>query len=83
VKFIVVCRGDKEREEDPPAPYELATRTVFEVYERAVNYANGIARDREAIVVEGRFDQLRFDDFERFGASLGSMPSQKKTPTST
>jgi hypothetical protein len=78
-KFIVIARGDREREEDPPAPYELCTRTVFETRLRAEDYARGISSAREPIVVSGLFSQLRFDDVTRFGDSL----AQGRTSTST
>lgn len=64
--YVVVCRGDRE-EGDDPAPYELATRTVFTTSVDAGLYARGINQAREPLVVEGRWKGLRFDAAERFG----------------
>lgn len=60
--YVVICRGDRMADE-PPAAYELATRRVFYSRTAAENYAAGIAVSREAIVVEGRWGQLRFAEF--------------------
>ena len=72
LEYIVCCREDAKRDGNPGA-YTLATRTVFPNKEVAETYASGCASSREAIVVGGRFDELRHDFDERFGKnpSLG------------
>ena len=57
--YIVICRTDTDHT-GQPGPYVLATRGVFTGSEDAHHYAKGIASSREAIVVEGHWDQLRF-----------------------
>lgn len=69
--YIVVCRGDRDTEDSPPAPYELATRTVFVSREKAEEYAAGVARSRDPIVVMGRWKGLRF------GETRGGWPQPK------
>lgn len=56
--YIVICRDDSEYN-GPPGAYVLATRQVFETAFAAETYARGVARSREAIVVGGRWGQLR------------------------
>ena len=58
--YIVIC-VDTDPNEDPPRPrYFLATRQVFATEAEAEAYAERIDASRKAIVVEGRFGQLRF-----------------------
>lgn len=57
--YVVICRGDRRSEDDPPAPYELASRRVFDIREDAVIFAAAFASGREPLVVEGRWHQLR------------------------
>lgn len=64
--FIVICREDK-KEDGSPGKYTLATRTIFPSEEAAKMFADGCAYAREAIVVGGRFTELRNDFVERFG----------------
>jgi hypothetical protein len=56
---LVVCREDRQ-EDGSPGKYTLATRRVFDSNEEAVEYSLGINSSREPLVIEGRFDQLRF-----------------------
>lgn len=56
--YVVICRGDPVC--NLPGPYELATRRVFDRLQDAQDYARGIAAGREAIIVSGRWHQLRF-----------------------
>lgn len=57
--FIVACRDDRASEDDPPGDYTLATRRVFPDRAAAEEYARSIAPGREAVVVEGRWGELR------------------------
>lgn len=68
--YIVICREDK-KEDGSPGVYALATRTIFPDKEAADMYAAGCAECREAIVVGGRFTELRNDFEERFGEMYG------------
>lgn len=56
--YIVICRDDTTPD-GIPGSYVLATRRIFNEREAAVHYAGRIAEGREAIVVEGKWDQLR------------------------
>jgi hypothetical protein len=67
LEYIVVCRED-HNDDGSPGDYTLATRTVFPTKEAAEAYASGCASDRQAIVVGGRFSELRHDFEERFGS---------------
>ena len=71
MKCIVICRmapgegtipGYRGVPEDPNklGHYELATRTVFEDENAAEVYASPIAESRDAMVIPGAFDELRF-----------------------
>lgn len=64
--YIVVCRED-QKDDGSPGDYTLATRTVFPNRRVAEIFASGCASSREAIVVVGRFNELRHDFDERFG----------------
>jgi hypothetical protein len=60
--FIVICRDDVQQGPNgtiQPGPYMLATRQVFGSAAAAEDYAQGIARGRKPIVVEGRWAELR------------------------
>jgi hypothetical protein len=58
---VVICRGDRDPAPGAPkAPYELATRTVFESREAAEAYAAGILpAGREAFVLPLPLAELR------------------------
>ncbi len=60
--FIVICRADVDQTTGLKGSYVLTTRRVFSRYTAALEYAATINTSREAIVVSGRFAQLRFDD---------------------
>jgi hypothetical protein len=64
--FIVICREDK-KEDGSLGDYSLVTRTIFPNKGAAEKFAAGCASEREAIVVGGRFTELRQDFAERFG----------------
>lgn len=64
--YIVICREDR-KEDGSPGDYVLATRTIFPNKGAATGYAAGCASERAAIVVGGRFTELRNDFEERFG----------------
>jgi len=68
IEYIVVCREDR-KDDGTPGDYTLVTRTVFPNKEAAETFADGCASERQAIVVGGRFDGLRRDFEDRFGAS--------------
>ena len=53
---IVICRGDRV---DEQAPYELATRTVFESEEAAAAYMRTISPSREPLAVPLTVSELR------------------------
>lgn len=57
--YVVIIRDDRRSEDDPPGDYILATRQVFPDRKSAEAWAQGIARGREPLVVEGRWHQLR------------------------
>lgn len=67
--YIVVCRDDS-KEDGSPGDYTLATRTLFPTPEAAETYASGISPERHALVVGGRFPELRQDFDERFGKKI-------------
>jgi hypothetical protein len=48
--YIVLCRGDRVHESDPPASYVLATRKSFATQRAAIEYARGIAPGRQALI---------------------------------
>ncbi len=54
--FIVIC---KDTGPDGVAHYCLTTRRLFYGREAASAYAQTISPSREALVVEGRFEELR------------------------
>jgi len=56
--FIVICRADSDHAGNP-GEYVLATRQVYATREAAQRYADGCAPSRDAIVVSGRWHQLR------------------------
>lgn len=55
--YVVICRDDAVL--DQPGPYVLATRQTFDGLQAAQDYARGIASSREAIIVSGRWHELR------------------------
>ena len=57
--YVVICRAD--RVGNKPGNYVLATRRVFTSKRTAKAYAAECSPSREAIVVDGRFTELRFD----------------------
>lgn len=61
-EYIVICRDDRYSETSPPGDYILATRQVFRDAQSALDYAATVSPSREAIVVEGRWRQLRFKE---------------------
>ena len=67
INYIVICRED-QKDDGSPEDYTLATRTIFPTPEAAETFASGCASDRQAIVVGGRFGELRQDFDERFGS---------------
>ena len=66
MEYLVVCREDRKYD-GTLGEYTLVTRTVFPTKESADKFAAGCASEREAIVVAGRFSELRQDYVERFG----------------
>ena len=60
--FVVLCRADKVSRKN--GPYVLATRRVFRTWVDAEGYAAGIADARKPLVVEGRWQELRFPEQE-------------------
>lgn len=62
--YIVICREDR-KEDGSPGDYTLATRTLFPTPEAAETYASGCSPEREALVVGGRFLELR-QDFKEY-----------------
>lgn len=58
--YIVICRGDYDDYAHRAGEYVLATRRVFTTREAAAAYADTINHSREALVVAGNFDTLRF-----------------------
>ncbi len=55
--FLVICRADKIGR--LKGPYVLATRQTFASRQTAAKYAATVNRSRQAIVVAGRWFQLR------------------------
>lgn len=65
--YVVICRGDADpSSEFKHGEYELATRTVFPTKDAALGYARTIAESRQAMVIPGRWAELRWDAKERF-----------------
>lgn len=60
LEYIVICREDR-KDDGSPGDYTLVTRTVFPNKEAADKFASGCASERQAIVVGGRFGELRHD----------------------
>ncbi len=60
--YIVICRADRIGRRTPP--YVLATRRVFDTPAAAATYAATVSPSRAAIVVAGRFHQLRIGGAE-------------------
>ena len=58
--FIVICRDDVKPDGDK-GDYTLATRRVFHTRAEASAWAAGVSPSREAIVVDGRWHQLRIE----------------------
>jgi len=77
LEYIVVCR-ENQKEDGTPGDYTLATRTVFPNKEVADTYASGCASTREALVIGGRFGDLRRDYDERFGNQQLSVTNCEK-----
>jgi hypothetical protein len=69
IEYIVVCREDR-KEDGTPGEYTLVTRTIFPTKEAADKFASECASERQALVVGGRFSQLRHDFEERFPKPL-------------
>ncbi len=61
LKFIVIAREDR-KEDNSLGRYTLATRRVFYSEEAALEYADSLGQSRDAVVIPGRFDELRFYD---------------------
>jgi len=61
--FVVICRADRDIGGNP-GEYVLTTRRVFNTREDAQRYADGCAPSRDAIVVSGRWHQLRLGEDE-------------------
>jgi hypothetical protein len=74
MNFIVICREDT-KEDGNPGDYTLATRTLFPTKEAAEHYASGCHSGREALVVGGRFLELRQDFDARFSSILVENPT--------
>ena len=64
-KFIVICKELGE--------YVLATRSVFDSVLAARRFADACAKSRCALVIPGRFGQLRFDGDKRFAPGERSL----------
>ena len=59
--FIVICRDDV-KPDGTRGDFSLATRTLFRTRIAAEDYAVGVDKSREPLVVHGRFLDLRIDD---------------------
>lgn len=61
LRFIVIAREDR-KEDNSLGRYILATRRVFYSEEAALGYADSLGQSRDAVVIPGRFHELRFYD---------------------
>jgi len=56
--YVVIAREDRQPD-GSQGRYTLCTRQIFATEQQAKDYADGVSPSREAIVVPGRFNELR------------------------
>lgn len=61
VNYIVICKTGRSERRPEDERYVLATREIFRSKAEAYEYAKGVAKSRQPIVVSGRFNQLRWN----------------------